>query len=193
MQKASHSTRSGRTANLTFSRSIEGRATMVGLLCSTLCVAYFYLLDLLLFSSRHFSPIFRFLLTTFDFKAAWLGLGVCVLAAGWNRSAAIIRFVDFLGRHPFAPAFAGAVVLGLGTILVYHNYPLSMDEYAGVFQSKVFASAKVFAQLPRALVDWLVVRGFNGSFLTASPLTGRTIGQYWPGFALHAGAVSIFR
>jgi hypothetical protein len=41
-----------------------------------------------------------------------------------------------------------------------------------------------FAQVPGALVDWLVVSGFNGSFLTASPQTGRVIGQYWPGFAL---------
>jgi hypothetical protein len=160
------------------------RATLVGLLCAALCVAYFYLLDKLLFSSRHFSPIYRFLLTTFDAKAAWLGLAVCLLASAWSRPAPILQCVNFLGRHPVAPALASAVVLGLGTILVYHNYPLSMDEYAGVFQSKVFALGKLFAQVPQALVDWLVVKGFNGSFLAASSLSGRAIGQYWPGFAL---------
>jgi hypothetical protein len=160
------------------------RATLIGLLCAALCVAYFYLLDHALFSSHHFSPIFRFLLTTFDSKAAWLGLAVCLLAAVWRRPVPILRCVDLLGTQPVAPALASAVVLGLGTVLVYHNYPLSMDEYAGVFQSKVFALGKLCAQLPPALVDWLVVRGLNGSFLAASPLTGRAIGQYWPGFAL---------
>jgi hypothetical protein len=164
--------------------AIDARATWVGLLCAALCVAYFYLLDHLLFSSRHFSPIFRFLLTTFDSRAAWLGLAVCFVAAFWNRSAPILRIVNFLGQRPFAMASATAAVIGLGAIVVYHNYPLSMDEYAGVFQSKVFAVGNVFARLPRALIDWLVVSGFNGSFLKASPQTGRVIGQYWPGFAL---------
>jgi hypothetical protein len=160
------------------------RATSAGLLCAALCVAYFYVLDHLLFSSHHFSRIFRFLLTAFDSKAAWLGLFVCLLASVWRRPAPILRCVDFLGRHPFAPALASVVVLGLGTVLVYHNYPLSMDEYAGVYQSRVFALGKAFAQVPRGLVDWLVVSGFNGTFLAASSLTGRVIGQYWPGFAL---------
>ncbi len=59
-----------------------------------------------------------------------------------------------------------------------------MDEYAAVFQSKIFASGEVYARLPKDLVDWLVVRGFNGEFLVASQDTGRAVAQYWPGFAL---------
>jgi hypothetical protein len=180
---ASHSARAGRSASF-LSCSIERRAMLVGLLCSALCVAYFYLLDHRLFSSRHFSPIFRFLLTTFDSQAAWLGLAVCFLSAFWTRPAPILRWVDLFGKHPFVLTLGTTALLGLGAIVVCHNYPLSMDEYAGVFQSKVFALGGVFAQLPRALIDWLVVSGFNGSFLTASPQTGRVIGQYWPGFAL---------
>jgi hypothetical protein len=75
-------------------------------------------------------------------------------------------------------------LIALEAVVVYHDYPFSMDEYAAVFQAKIFASGHLFVQLPRDLVDWLVVRGFNGSFLIASPETGRAIEHYWPGFAL---------
>ena len=75
-------------------------------------------------------------------------------------------------------------MFALGAVVVYHDYPFSMDEYAAVFQSKIFASGHLFAVLPRDQIDWLVVRGFNGSFLVASAETGRAIEHYWPGFAL---------
>jgi len=150
---------------------------------SAACVAYFYCLDRVLFSSSHFSPIFRFLLTGDDAETAWAALAVCLLAALWNRPAPILRLVDFLARHPVALAIAAMGALGLGATVVYHDYPLSMDEYAAVFQANIFASGHLTAQLSPDLVDWLVVRGFNGSFLMASPQTGRAIEAYWPGFA----------
>jgi hypothetical protein len=120
----------------------------------------------------------------YDFRTAWLALAVCIFAVFWNRSAPILRLVDFLGRHPLLLASSSTLLLALSSIYVYHDYPLSMDEYAAVFQSKIFALGKIFAQLPDGLSDWLVVRGFNGSFLAASAQTGKAIEQYWPGFAL---------
>ena len=97
----------------------------------------------------------------------------------------ILRLVDFLaGTSLWHCAGERGAALRWGRSVVYHDYPLSMDEYAAVFQAKIFASGHLFAQLPRNLVDWLVVRGFNGSFLVASPETGRAIEHYWPGFAL---------
>jgi hypothetical protein len=153
------------------------------LLCAT-CLAYFYLLDHVLFSSARFSPIFRFLLTVYDSRTAWLALAICFLAALWNRPAPVLRLVELFGKHPYSVALASVAMISGGTVVVYHDYPFSMDEYAAVFQSKIFASGHLFVQLPRDLVDWLVVRGFNGSFLVASPETGRAIEHYWPGFAL---------
>ncbi|MEO7206141.1 MAG: hypothetical protein ABI145_05000, partial [Steroidobacteraceae bacterium] len=79
---------------------------------------------------------------------------------------------------------ATVAALAVGALVVYHDYPLSVDEYAAVFQSKVFASGSVAAQVPPDLVDWLVVRGFNGTFFIASPQNGSIIEAYWPGFAL---------
>jgi hypothetical protein len=162
----------------------DRRIHLAGVLLCAICLAYFYLLDRVLFSSAHFSPIFRVLLTVYDSRTAWLALTICLLAVFWNRSAPILRLVELFGKHPYSIALASVAMIALGAVLVYHDYPLSMDEYAAVFQSKIFASGHLFAQLPRDLVDWLVVRGFNGSFLVASPETGRAIEHYWPGFAL---------
>ena len=165
---------------------------LAGIGTGALCVAYFYLLDRLVFSTMRFSPIFRLLLTTCDATTAWLALAVCFFAAFCNRPAAVLRFVDFLGRHPVPLAIATVIAFAGGCVFVYHDYPLSMDEYAAVFQSKVFALGNTFAQLPDGLSDWLVVHGFNGSFLIASSQSGRAIEQYWPGFALVLAPFQLF-
>jgi hypothetical protein len=166
------------------SRFTERDVRATGLALCAACVAYFYLLDRIMFSSAHFSPIFRDLLTRYDLHAAWLALVICISAGLWRRPAPLLRLVDFIGRHPIGVACTTVVALAVTALVVYHDYPLSMDEYAAVFQSKVFASGTVAAQVPPDLVDWLVVRGFNGTFLIGSPQTGRVIEAYWPGFAL---------
>ena len=161
----------------------DRRIVLAGVLLSAICLAYFHALDRVLFSSVSFSPIFRHLLSVYDFQAARLSLAICVLAAVWTRPAPVLRLVDFFAKHPYSISMACTALFALGTVVVYHGYPLSMDEYAAVFQSKIFACGHLFAQFPRDLVDWLVVRGFNGSFLVASPVSGKAIGHYWPGFA----------
>jgi hypothetical protein len=173
--------------------STDRRVKLAGVLLSAICVAYFYVLDHVLFSSAHFSAIFRMLLTVYDLRTAWLALAICCLAALWSRPAPILRLVDFLARYPYSLSLASVAVTALGALVVYHDYPFSMDEYAAVFQAKIFASGRLFAQLPRDLIDWLVVRGFNGSFLVASPETGRAIGHYWPGFALLLAPFEFFK
>jgi hypothetical protein len=171
----------------------DRRIYLAGVLLCAMCLAYFYLLDRALFSSAHFSPIFRLLLTVYDSRTAWLALAICLLAALWNRPGPILRLVEVFGNHPYSIALASAALMGFGAVVVYHDYPFSMDEYAAVFQSKIFASGHLFVELPRDLVDWLVVRGFNGSFLIASQETGRAIEHYWPGFALLLAPFEFFK
>ena len=166
------------------SRFVERHVRAMGLVLCAACVAYFYLLDRMVFSSAHFSPIFRDLLTTYDFHAAWLALAICVSAGFWRRPAPLLRLVDLIGQHPIGIPLASVAALAVAALVVYHDYPLSMDEYAAAFQSRVFAAGTMAAQVPPDLVDWLVVRGFNGTFLIGSPETGRVIEAYWPGFAL---------
>ena len=166
------------------SRFTERNARITGLALCAACVAFFYLLDGVAFSSAQFSPIFRELLTRYDVRAAWLALAICISAGLWKWSAPILRLIDVISEHPKVVALATMPVLAVSGLVVYHGYPLSMDEYAAFFQSKVFASGALAAHVPSELVDWLVVRGFNGAFLVASPETGNVIEAYWPGFAL---------
>ncbi len=160
------------------------RAVLTAVLCSAACVLYFFVLDRAVFSSAHFSLIFRTLLSAYDSRTAWPALAVCIAAALWKWPASASKVVDFFANHPYLIAFAGTAALAAGSVLVYRSYPLSMDEYAAVFQARIFASGHLAARLPPALIDWLVVRGFNGEFLIASSETGQAIGKYWPGFAL---------
>jgi hypothetical protein len=168
---------------MTETRSISQRVIWAGMSLCVLCLAYFYMLDRIFFSSMSFSPIFRFLLAP-DLKAAWIGLAICCLAALWNRPEPILRLVDSLSERAAWVAWLSVAAFALGAVAIYHNYPLSMDEYAAVFQSKIFAAGHLSAQLPPSYIDWLVVRGFNGEFLIASRETGSVIEAYWPGFAL---------
>ncbi|HWX81946.1 MAG TPA: hypothetical protein VNZ02_17725 [Steroidobacteraceae bacterium] len=168
---------------MTETRAIGQRVIWAGMVLSVMCLAYFYMLDHILFFSVGFSPIFRFLLMP-DLKAAWISVAICCLAALWNRPAPVLRLVEVLEERAVWVAVASIALFALGAVAVYHNYPLSMDEYAAVFQAKIFAAGHLSAQLPPSYIDWLVVRGFNGEFLVASPETGRVIEEYWPGFAL---------
>jgi hypothetical protein len=153
-------------------------------LLSTIALAYFYVVDNYYFSTKLMTPIFSYLLMVNDFNTVWLALGVCVAAAFWRNSAPILKVVDFLGNHATVTALAAVALLACGAVFIYHNNALCMDEYAAVFQAKVFATGRLFAQLPPSVVDWLLPPGFNGMFIVASRATGRAIESYWPGFSL---------
>jgi hypothetical protein len=159
------------------------RVKAAGIVLGIACVAYFYVLDRIGFSSVSFSPIFRMLLKR-DSATAWVALAICGLAATWTRSEPITKLVAFLGAHINSVAVASLGLIALGTLTIYHNYPISMDEYAAVFQSKIFAAGQMSAHMPPKYIDWIFVRGFNGEFLTASRVTGEAVEVYWPGFAL---------
>jgi hypothetical protein len=165
------------------SHFIDHRTIWLGVSLCVMCLAYFYMLDRVFFSSAKFSPIFRFLLAA-DGTTAWIAAVISALAMLWNRPAPILRFVEFIGERAFWVACTCVVFFAAGAIAAYHNYPLSMDEYAAVFQSKIFASGHLSARLPQNYVDWMVVRGFNGEFLVASRETGAIVEKFWPGFAL---------
>ena len=164
-------------------QAAASRVIWLGTSLSVLCLLYFCALDRFFFSSLGFSPIFRFLLAP-DANTAWLAAAIVPAAVLWQRPAPILRIVEFLGERPRWVALCCVLLFSVGAITLYHDYPLSMDEYAAVFQSKIFAAGHLYARLPRDYVDWLIVRGFNGEFLIASRETGRVIEEYWPGFAL---------
>ena len=67
------------------------------------------------------------------------------------------------------------------TYLVYHAYPLSMDEFMPEFQAMIFESGHWMAQWPRQVAMGNPHRYY---FFAASPVTGNVISAYWPAFAL---------
>lgn len=159
-------------------------ALIPGALIALAAVAYFHLADKYFFSTASMSPIFRLLLMGYDLHTAWLALAVYMLAFFWTNPAPVLTMVDFVGKHigPVSLSVVGASALG--TLLIYHNDAFCMDEYAAVFQAKVFAAGQLRAHLPPSVIDWLIPRGFNGEFLMASRTTGEAVEAYWPGFAL---------
>jgi hypothetical protein len=76
------------------------------------------------------------------------------------------------------------LVCSVGTLTAYHNHPLSMDEYAPLFQSKVFAAGRLNGSLPPEMLDWLIPPGFQKIFLLVSKATGDVASAYWPAYAL---------
>lgn len=89
-----------------------------------------------------------------------------------------------IARHHWLIAGVFWLLLSLGTLYLYRNHPLSMDEYAASFQASVFASGRLAGGMPPQLIDWAVPPGFQGHFFVASHVTGQLASAYWPGFAL---------
>jgi len=86
--------------------------------------------------------------------------------------------------EPPPPAFiaAATATLALAAFFVYRHHPLSMDEYAPLFQARAFARGSLWGEVPPAVLPRIVpVR--SGEFLEAA-IDGRVISSYWPGFAL---------
>lgn len=130
------------------------------------------------------SSIFVTLFVYRDYAGA-VGLLLILLAALFVPESVPARSLLLcLGASPKLVAICTAAVLSLGSLLIYRNHPLAMDEYAQFFQSQIFAHGHLSAHFPPALLDWLVPEGFQNQFLTVSKETGAVASAYWPGFAL---------
>lgn len=133
--------------------------------------------------------IFWHLLSSHDLPAAWLM--VAVLAFGywsgtlWQGSRSRVDgLLLALDRWRYFAALVLWVLLCVGSLGIYQNHPLSMDEYAAVFQAKVFAAGALHGQFPPDLLDNLIPKGFQNHFLLVNRNTGAVFSAYWPGFSL---------
>lgn len=97
---------------------------------------------------------------------------------------AALALVGVLGERPLLACALAVPVLALGSLLVYHQYPLSMDEYAPYLQSQAFAAGKLRGEFRTDILDWLVYPPFQGLFIHVSHSSGEVASAYWPGFAL---------
>lgn len=128
--------------------------------------------------------IFNHLLLKQDPSGAWLALAILILALAWRHDAPITRFVRFIADHSSIFIALTTALLAAGTYFIYHNHPLSMDEFSPLFQARIFASGHLAGNYPVELLDSLVPKEFQNYFITISRTSGAVVGQYWPGFAL---------
>jgi hypothetical protein len=171
-------------ARLPVGRSTAVRALLiVGGLITAACV--FWIQQLRMGGDLHgLAPIFFVLFTFFDHGAATLALGILLVAVfipRWDGFDALLRSI---GQRPYMIGGAVAVLSSIGTLVIYHNQPLSMDEYAAVFQSKAFAAGHLSGRFSPDLLNLLIPEGFQQIFLGASKTTGEVASKYWPSFAL---------
>lgn len=128
------------------------------------------------------TPVFRFMFAFHDYYGAMV-LGALTVVAVFLRLPAV-AVLRWFGERPRAIAAGTTLALLAGTWLVYHHYPLSMDEYAPYFQSKAFAAGHLTGQFPVGLVDWFIPGNDQMLFFYVSHQTGEVISFYWPSFAV---------
>jgi hypothetical protein len=130
------------------------------------------------------ATIFFVLFADNDYPGAVCALLILMGALFGFRYLPGRRCVRWAGDQPIVVAIIAASLLALGTLFIYHDHPLAMDEYAAYFQSRVFAAGRLHGAFPAAQLDWLIPRGFQDYFLNVSQVTGNVAESYWPGFAL---------
>lgn len=137
--------------------------------------------------ARNPSEIFQHLFVTQELFGALLAASIVLLAWLLGRRAGTFwpsTVIARINHRPWILIAATFLLLLVSTRLVYHQHPLSLDEYAPVFQAEVFAAGELWAEFPPPLIKRLIPAWFINRFWAVSPEEGRVISGYWPGFAL---------
>jgi hypothetical protein len=155
----------------------------LSLLISGLCIIF--ILDYTVYPHPAFRYwLLEYFLRTQDIAGSLLLVTLLVAALFAPTRGAALAFVDTIARHPWWTAGATFVVLCLGSLLVQHNHPVAQDEYAALFQSRIFAAGNLTGLFPREVLGRLVAPQYLNHFIYGSFQTGQVASAYWPGFAL---------
>ncbi len=133
--------------------------------------------------------VFWHLLRVQDSPGTWLMLAM-LLFGHWygtrdsDSGAWVDRLLLALDRRRYVVAAVLWAALCAGSLWVYRNHPLSADEYAVVFQAKVFAAGALHGQFPPDLLDNLISPKLQNHLLMVNRENGAVFSAYWPGFSL---------
>ncbi len=130
-------------------------------------------------------PIFEYLFSRDEPGAALLSCAIilaALFAAGRTADKAADRLLGALSRDPRLFIAGFTAVCTVAAVLVYRAHPLSMDEYAPLFQAGAFARGRLTGQAPPELIPRIILTA-DRWFLEASR-SGEVVSAYWPGFAL---------
>jgi len=141
------------------------------------------------YAAGSYGRIFWHMLDTQDLSAAWLMLGLLLFVAlfyhsRYSQADWFIKILLGLDSHRYIIATILFGVLCIGSLVVYSDTPLCMDEYAAVFQARVFAAGEMHGQFPIDIMDYCIPKGSQNFFLMINPVDGSVISTYWPGFSL---------
>ena len=158
---------------------------VLSLLITAFCALFVYGLNYdLIFSKLGWFNFFWYWFERFEFDAVLLLAAVLIALLFCPGVERVEGVAAWIARRPWLVAILVTALLSVGTLMVYKNHPLCMDEYADWFQSRVFAAGSLAGQWPPELVDWLLPKIFQGSFLKVSTSTGAVMSGYFPGYAL---------
>jgi hypothetical protein len=156
---------------------------LVGVIVTTAILVWTY--EMRLIGNVHgLSTVFFMLFAYNDYAGGVCTLLILAVSLLGSRYVPARQVLQWAGSRPLIIAVITGLLLALGTIVIYHDHPLSMDEYAAHFQSRIFAAGRLHGRFPVPPLDWLIPRGFQDYFLNVSPATGSVAETYWPGFAL---------
>lgn len=130
------------------------------------------------------TPIYFVLLARDDSIGAMVLLVVLLCCAVLRARPAYRSALRWVGAHPEVVAGLSALIMMGGSLFVYHNHRVSIEEYATYFQSQIFAAGHLAGRIPPGLLDWVIPQDFQQAFLNVSHASGRVAGAYWPGFSL---------
>jgi hypothetical protein len=138
----------------------------------------------LLQPANEYIPPFAYLIGYIDWPGAAVGMGCLVFAFGLAARLDVKPLVVRLGNWPAVAAAVVGLFCAILCLIAHHAYPFTMDEYAPVFQSEIFAQGRLTGQWPPPLSPLLISPEFKDYFLNVSYETGATCSNYSPGHAL---------
>lgn len=118
-----------------------------------------------------------------DLPGSLLSAGILLAAMlTFRRQLIPLHALEYLDRYRRIVAVGLVGGLAIGTLTLYHNHPLTLDEFSQLFQAKIFAEGRICADYPPQIMHRLLP--VTGNFFRASKATGQVINTYWPGFAM---------
>ena len=128
---------------------------ILSLLITALCTQFVYDLQYaLIFTKRGWFNFFWYWLERFETDAAILLAAVLVALLFCPKVERVGGIAAWIARTPWLTATIVTALLGVCTLVVYKNHPLSMDEYADWFQSRVFAAGNFCGAGPPGVGRW---------------------------------------
>lgn len=126
-----------------------------------------------------------------DLPGSLLIAGILLLAAVCYRHELVpLQALEHLDHYRRFVAVGLGILLAVGTLTVYHNHTLCLDEFSQLFQAKVFAKGRISVRYPPELLDWLLPR--TQRFFLTNAATGEVMSGYWPGLSLLQTPFALF-